>query len=275
VTDTGLDAHTGGGIRPLTKPTPSRRPSGAEAARTVVEVCDTGALATLTTDPAGYPFGSVVPYIVDGDGSPIVCISTMATHTRNLADDPRCSLLAVEAPGPGHPMDNGRVTLLGTAHLIADDHGAWRERYLERHPTADVYVDYGDFSFWSLDVTSVRWVGGFGRMSWVDAESYRAASPDPLGTAAAGALRHLNDDHADAMLAVARAYTGYTDATSALAVRLDRFGLDLDLVTPRGETTGRAPWLEQVDAADDLRMAAVALTRAARKELGEESASAH
>ena len=125
----------------------------------------------------------MVTYGLDDKGCPTFFVSTMAEHTHNLDADPRASLLVVEDTPPGaDPLASGRVTLLGVAVEVSDpdERAAARAGYLAANPAA-FYVDYGDFQCMRLTVTDVRYVGGFGRMSWVDAAAYAAARPDPSG----------------------------------------------------------------------------------------------
>lgn len=254
-------------VDPIAPAVPVQRQTAAEAARTLLQHAERATLSTIAVEPAGYPFGSVAPYGVLADGSPVICISSLAEHTRNLDADPRASLFVTEAYPLGDPMDNGRLTLLGTGRRL-DDRAEVREALLRRHPEAASYVDFGDFSFWVLDIAAVRWVGGFGRMGWCTAAEYAAAEPDPTPPVAPGAVAHLNDDHADSLLDAARAFTGHPDATAARAVRLDRYGIELEIDTPRGPASGRAPFEPRVESAEGLRGAAVQLARAARAALG-------
>jgi heme iron utilization protein len=118
-----------------------------------------------------------MPYAADGLGRPLLLISGLAVHTRNLEADPRASLLVADA-GPGaDPLAAERVTLLGDARrLAAGEVGDARTLYLARHPDAAAWVDFGDFAFWRLEVDQVYMVGGFGVMGWVTAEDYAAAA---------------------------------------------------------------------------------------------------
>jgi putative heme iron utilization protein len=254
-------------------PNEVRRPTAAEEARTLVHGTTRGMLSTLALDPAGHPFGSLVTYgILEPSGTPVLFISTLAEHTRNLLADSRASLLVVaETGGGGDVLADGRVTLIGEAERLEGDDArtpAARDAYVASNPAAAGYIDLPDFSFWLLAVRSIRWVGGFGRMSWCDVDAYVEARPDPTSAIAASAVEHLNDDHADALLAAARAFTGHRDATAARATRVDRYGVDLDIDTPAGRVSGRAPFDPPVEDAAGLRAAAVALTRAARAALG-------
>jgi putative heme iron utilization protein len=252
---------------------PIQRRTTGEEARTLVHGTTLATLATLAVDPPGHPFGSLVTYgVLDDDGTPVLFLSTLAEHTRNLMADPRASLLVAAAPsdGGGDALADGRVTLLGEAERLAADDArkdAAQQAYLAANPGAAGYLGLGDFSFWLLQVRSLRWVGGFGRMAWCDVAEYAAARPDPTAAIAASAVEHLNDDHADALLAAARAFTGHADATAARATGVDRYGVDLDIDTPAGRVSGRAPFDPPVENAAGLRAAAVALTRAAREML--------
>src|SRR5436190_8264128 len=141
-------------------------PSHAERARTLVASQSRGALSTIALDPDGWPFGSVVTFVVDAAGRPVFFVSTLAEHTRNLAADPRASLLVAEDTAGGDPLAFERVTLLGSVAEVGDEaeRVAFRTAFLTAHPSAS-YVDYGDFRCLRLEPSAVRYVGGFGRMS--------------------------------------------------------------------------------------------------------------
>ena len=161
-------------------------PSDAERGRTLLAASRTGALATVALD-GGFPFGSLVAYAVDGAGRPLLCLSDLAEHSRNLAVDPRASLMvsatgshSLSTGGAGDPLALARVTVLGTVVELRDDErSAALDAYRDRHPDA-FYATFDDFRLYRLDVASVRYVGGFGRMSWVSADDHATAEPDPL-----------------------------------------------------------------------------------------------
>ena len=106
--------------------------------------------------------------------------------------------------------------------------------YKQASPASGLYGGFGDFTYYVLRIERVRWVGGYGRMDSTDAAAYHAAAPDPVAPGAAYAIQHLNDDHADALLLMAQKLGGHPDATAARCVRIDRYGLDLRVTTPRG-----------------------------------------
>jgi putative heme iron utilization protein len=201
-------------------------PTDAERSRTLVADAHTASLSTIALDPAGVPFGSLVAHAVDGAGRPILCLSDLAEHSRNLAADPRASVLVTEA-GTGDPLALGRVTLLGrTTVLDGDDRADALQRYQAAHPGA-FYAEFADFRIYRLEVEAVRFVGGFGRMSWVGADGYAAAEPDPLREHRAGIIDHMNDDHAEALVGYCRVLAGRPETVSARMVDVDRYGFSV------------------------------------------------
>jgi putative heme iron utilization protein len=248
---------------PLVDAGPAPRRTAAEEARTLVHSTNVATLATHSDD--GYPWASLIAYGSLADGSPVLFVSRLAEHARNLERDARASLVVAEPhPGPD-VLAGGRVTLAGVAERPdAELAGAAADAYVAAVPSARTYADFRDFSLWVLRVERVRWVGGYGRMASADAASYAAAEPDPTAPAAARAVAHLNDDHADALLAMGRALAGHPDATAASCSGIDRHGLDLELTTPRGPAEARVGFAQRVDEPDGLRAATVELARRAR-----------
>jgi putative heme iron utilization protein len=239
------------------------RRSPAEEARTLVAGTNLATLATLTAD--GDPWASFVTYGALEDGSPVLCVSRMAEHGRNLAEDGRASLAVVQPDPPADPLASARVTLAGVAERPEGARAvSAREAHLAAVPAAHVYIDFSDFSLWDLNVERVRWVGGYGRMDSADAASYAAARPDPVAPAAPGAIAHLDADHADALLLMAQHLGGYPDAERATCAAADRYGLDLAVETPRGHAVTRVAYAEPITSGDGLRAATVELARRAR-----------
>lgn len=236
-------------------------PSAAEAARTIAAATNVATLATVTAD--GDPWASLVAYGLLG-GTPVLCVSTLAEHGRNLAADPRASLSIVAATSGDDPLAGGRVTLAGmVTHPPAAELAAARQAYLDAVPAAHSYLDFSDFTLWLLTVQRVRWVGGYGRMDSATGEEYSAASPDSVALGSARAVAHLNADHSQALVAMARAFGGYPDTESAVCTGIDRYGLDLRVRTGRGEARARVAFPAPLDSADQLRSATADLARAA------------
>lgn len=244
-------------------------PSHAERARTLVETLTTASLSTLATDPEGHPYASFVTFALD-HGDPILLISEMAEHTQNLRHDPRASLLVAESRMED-PLANGRVTLLGACEVVDDDEGA-RKAYLERLPNASYYCDFKDFHFWRLRVDSVRYIGGYGRMSWVAGEEWAAAEPDPLAAHAQRIVEHMNDDHVNAMALLCRTMSRATMAVDVRMTGIDRYGFEMSVKTDRGPRPVRLAFSEPVSTPTQARQALVAMVADAR---GEEPETLH
>jgi putative heme iron utilization protein len=254
--------------RPSTEPglTPDdvAAPSHAERARTLIAGESTGTLATLTDE--GFPYGSYVTFAMDG-AAPVFLVSTMAEHTKNLLRDDRASLLVHES-GATDPLANGRVTLVGRCTRLEDAASA-RKAFLAVHPQAEYYVDFKDFGLFRLTVEGVRYIGGYGRMSWIELEHWRDAEVDPVASGAAPIIAHMNDDHGDALVTYARAFTRAANTEDAVMVGVDRYGFELSVATPKGRRPARIAFPEPLAAASDARHAMVALLKAAREKLGE------
>jgi heme iron utilization protein len=245
---------------PLEPVETGERRSPAEEARTLVAGTNAGTLATLCED--GSPWASLVAYGVLDDGAPVLFVSKLAQHGRNLLREPRASLSVAAHPSGDDVLANGRVTLAGVAERPEGELAL--DRYVEAVPAAKAYAGFGDFTLWVLRVERVRWVGGYGRMASATAAAYADAAPDPVGPGAAYAIAHLNEDHADALLAMAQALGGHPDATAASCQAIDRLGLDLFVTTPRGVGFARLPFAEPVTRPGGLRGATVELARRAR-----------
>jgi putative heme iron utilization protein len=138
------------------------------------------------------------------------------------------------------------------------------EAHARHYPFARDYAAWADFTTYVLRVERVRWVGGFARMSTVEADDYASADIDPTAAAAAAARRHLNEDHADSVLLWARTLGGYADAIEASCEAIDRYGVDLRVQTPRGQAPVRVGFAEPARSPADLRGATVALAEEAR-----------
>lgn len=144
--------------------------STARAARQLLRAHRYGALSTLSKKFGGHPFGSIAPYLADHDGSLLVLVSALAEHTRNIQHDPRVSLITHNQEDP-HIQTQGRLTVVGTAALVADRALAGT-RYLRYFPEAQTYFDLPDFEFYRITPQALRYIGGFGDIHWIKAENY-------------------------------------------------------------------------------------------------------
>jgi heme oxygenase (biliverdin-IX-beta and delta-forming) len=246
--------------------TPAPEPTYAERARTLVDLGRTGTLSTLSRRHPGHPFGSVMPYALDGRGRPLFLISSLAMHTQNLQGDPRASLLVTQAvEGGGDPLAAGRVTLLGEARPLAEaDRPAARAAYLASHPNAQYWIDFEDFAFYRLDLLDVYFVGGFAAMDWVSPEAFLAARPDPLAESATGIIAHMNRDHADALLTFARVLGG-VEADEASMTAVDRLGFKLRVRSGERLQSVRIGFPREVGSAEASRAVLIEMLRDCRQ----------
>jgi heme oxygenase (biliverdin-IX-beta and delta-forming) len=243
---------------------PVPEPSHAERARTLVHLGSVATLSTVSRKQAGFPFGSLMPYALDGAGRPLFLISTMAMHTQNLKADPRASLFASQPAPDGDVLGAARVTLVGNVEQIGDEEKAEvRESYLKAHPNSHYWVDFNDFAFFRLEPIDVYYVGGFGVMGWVTAADYASASPDPLAEAAQGILDHMNADHSDALILLTRTHAKL-EAESATMTSVDRLGFHVRAVTPAGIKGARIAFPREATNPGETRSVLVEMVKHAR-----------
>ena len=253
---TSKGTHGGGDSGPAIAGDPSTFPSDAELSRTLVASSTTASLSTLTE--SGYPYGSIVSYIPNDDGDPVILVSDLAEHTINARTDSKASMLIAESADGGDPLGKSRLTLVGRLSIIKNPEDI-REKYLQRHEHASFYVDYDDFNFWKLSVEEIRFVGGFGHMSWVTSQDYKDAEVDPLFETAAGIISHMNDDHSDTNLLYVQALTDLDGCEEATMLGVDRYGVTLRAETQSGPRMARVGFPSPLSLADEARPAIIAL----------------
>jgi heme iron utilization protein len=225
-----------------------------------------GSLSTLSRKQPGFPFGSVMPYGLDDQGRPIFLISSMAMHTQNLQADPHASLLVTQQDSEGEPLGASRVALLGNVQPVPKRELAEvRKLYLERHANSKYWVDFEDFSFYRMDIVDVYYVGGFGVMGWVSASDYDRSQPDPLADSMAEIIQHMNADHKDALVMLARTFARI-GSTEAMMTAVDRLGFHVRLKTPDGMRGARIAFSHEVGSAAETRKVLVEMVQQARSQ---------
>jgi len=240
-------------------------PSHAERARTLIHLGRVGSLSTLSRKQPGFPFGSVMPYGLGAQGHPIFLISTMAMHTQNLKADARASLLVTQDDTDGEPLGASRVTLVGNALPVPNTELAEvRKLYLERHANSKYWVDFEDFSFYRMDVVDIYFVGGFGVMGWVPAAEYMGCQPDPLADSMTEIIQHMNADHKDALVLLARTFA-HIDSLEATMTAVDRLGFHARLKTAEGMRGARIAFLREVRTSVQTREVLVEMVQQARQ----------
>ena len=253
--------HAGPG--PASDQPPVPAPTFAERARTLVYLGRIGSLSTLSRKQPGFPFGSVMPYGLDAHGRTIFLISTMAMHTQNLQADPRASLLVAQEDAGGDPLGASRVTLVGKALPVPDAEVAEARRlYLARYANSKYWVDFEDFSFYRMKVVDVYYVGGFGVMGWVSASEYDRSQPDPLADSMAEIIQHMNADHKDALVLLAREFAR-VESQEATMTAVDRLGFHVVLKTHDGMLGARIAFLREVSNPAETRRVLVEMVQQA------------
>jgi len=248
---------------PAPERAPVPEPTLAERGRTLVQL---GRIATLSTHSRklpGFPFGSVMPYAPDEQGRPVFLVSNMAMHTQNLKADARGSLLVMQESDED-PLGAARITLVGEVlPVLETETGAVRELYLSRHENARYWVDFDDFGFYRMQPAGVYFIGGFGVMGWVAADEYARSQPDPLADASAGILRHMNEDHSEALVLLARA-AGETGVEAATMTAVDRLGFHLRLRSGARMHGARIAFPREVRDTPEVRAVLVEMVRVAQ-----------
>jgi putative heme iron utilization protein len=234
-------------------------PSFAEAARTLVAANRHAVLATVNSD--GYPYSSTVAYAALENGDMLLLLSQLAEHTKHINQDARASFFLHDYLGLADPLAEPRLSLIGKVETESND--AFRQRFLEVHPTAAVYVDFTDFAFYRFTPETLYYIAGFGRMGWADAPAYQAADPDPLLAIHTRVIEHMNEDHADALVDYVQAFadvpTGQVER--AVMLNLDYRGFDVLVnLTEGGQRRVRVQFLEPVRDPNDVRMAMIDLS---------------
>ncbi len=227
------------------------------ALRRVVRACRKAALATLLAGPteAAPPYASLVTVAVDHDLAPILLLSGLSDHTRNIAADPRVSLLFDGTEGHPNPQTGPRVTLQGVAERSDDPR--LRARFLSRLPAAAEYAGFGDFAVFRVAPARVHFVGGFGRAVWFEAPfGLEADAVAAMAAAEPAILAHMNADHADAVARMAQRLGGDAGAGWRM-IGIDPDGCDLAC----GERFLRQPFERPIDGAAAAHTVLAALAR--------------
>lgn len=240
----------------------------ASIARRLMRSQDRATLATTLADgQSNWPYASLVLVAADFDASPLLLISTLAEHTKNLARDTRASLLFDGTQGLDDPLTGARVTVLGD--LRPDPDPVRLRRFVTRHPSATIYAGFKDFALYRLAAARAHLVAGFGRIHWIEpgaiispedgASWLREAEPD--------ILEHMNRDHASTLDLCAERLLG-REGTGWKLTGVDREGGDLR----RGGAVARLDFAEPASSLDAVRQSFVALAQSARARATERGA---
>ena len=179
--------------------------------------------------------------------------------------DPRSSLLVTQPDTTGDPLGASRVTLLGNILPVpVPEVVRARKLYLARYANSKYWVDFDDFSFYRMHVVDVYYVGGFGVMGWVTDSEYYGAKPDPLADTATDIIQHMNTDHGDALVLLARVFAGIESQEVAMS-SVDRLGFHVRLKTQEGTRSARIAFLREVSSPEQARKVLVEMVARARR----------
>lgn len=220
-------------------------------------------LSTHSMKYPGFPFGSVAPFVCNQQAEPVILISTIAEHTKNILENPKVSLLVFS--GGDDLQANARLTLMGEAMPCDKQDEDLRARYLRYLPQAAGYFDMHDFHFYRIQIEHVRYIAGFGRMGWFEGNTLSdGLTESMLASQEGGIVAHMNDDHKDSLLQYCQHVHGVT-ADHAEMIGLDVEGFDVKY-TQGEEIQGqlRFQFEQPVLNAMDARKALVALSQACK-----------
>jgi|SRR6185437_7255086 len=226
------------------------KPDGAfdaqQVAKKLLREGRTGALATLMVG-SGDPYCSLVNVATAADGAPLLLLSRLALHTRNILADARVSLMLDERKD-GDPLEGARVMLMG--RIAATEDAEARRRYLARHPDAVAFADFGDFAFYRMAIERTHLVAGFGRIVDLTSADVLTGTADAqaLVEMEAEAIAHMNADHSEALRLYATKLLGAPDGEWK-CVGCDPEGLELQ----RGRTALRLPFPQRITGPGPLR----------------------
>jgi heme iron utilization protein len=223
----------------------------ARTARELLLQRSFGVLSTISLDLPGYPFGSVTPYCLDENGQPILYISHIAQHTRNILADSRLSLTVVDEDIYSDDVQaRGRVTCIANGRQVRDPSGdsGVSARFFRYFPLARQYEQTHDFAFFRLELVRIRFIGGFGQIFWLDPAEFIAKNPFSAA-AEMKIIQHMNRDHADAL-------KHFCGGVAATMVGIDSEGFDVLKAGKKVRFTFEKP----IHTMDEARQALIAMT---------------
>ncbi|KAL1211548.1 hypothetical protein V5N11_023556 [Cardamine amara subsp. amara] len=240
------------------------RLSPVDEIRTVLNGSVRGMLSTFSQKYEGYPSGSMVDFACDDDGSPILAVSSLAVHTKDLLANPKCSLLIARDPEDRTGL---RITLHGDAVLVSDkDQAAVRSAYLAKHPNA-FWVDFGDFSFMRIEPKVVRYVSGiataFLGSGEFSKEKFQAGKVDPIAQYAKPVTSHMNKDHEEDTKAIVHNITSIP-VESAKMLDLDSLGFNVKATLQGNTFKLRVPFPRRAQDRKDVKTLIVEMLQAAK-----------
>lgn len=246
------------------------RNQATQDAKVLVHSADFSVISTLSHNLRGYPFGSVSPFMSDYQGNVYVYISDIAQHAKNLSRDSRVSFTLFNTSTEGDHNTQGRVTVVGDAEkLDTTEQAQWLPKYFKLFPDAIKYQQTHDFHLWKITPVRIRFIGGFGKIFWIEKEEWLSQAPEWSVEDEKGMIEHMDEDHADAMqLMLKHHYNANDDAANEQFADVTMSGvLPSGCYLRSGHRNHFIPFDELALTAKEVRMQLVALTKAARSAL--------
>ena len=177
---------------------------------------DNGILSTVSKKHDDYPFGSFVTYVSGSARTAYLYLSDLADHTKNLYHSPKASLTIIKLNTDGDKQNSERLTIMGDLVPVNEDElESCRERYYQILPESRAYAKMHDFNFYKIQIKNVRWIGGFGKIAWLDVSNWEDKSPK-WSKSEAGIIEHMNEDHSDTVVAALKAQHCIDDTTAKM-----------------------------------------------------------
>lgn len=229
-------------------------------ARRLIRCAQTASLATIDGG-SGDPHVSLVTTATGSDGAPVLLLSALATHTRNLRETPRASLLFQDTAGHRDPLEGSRITVTGA--IETTDEPALHRRFLAKNPSSELYAGFADFAFYRLTIERGFFVGGFGRIRELEPEALLLPTEpsDAMANAEPDIISHMNEDHSDAIALYATRLLG-ADSGPWQMIGCDCEGCDLRL----NDAVLRLDFPSRVTAPDAIRQVFIDLAKDARSD---------
>jgi putative heme iron utilization protein len=196
-------------------------PDKGFASRKLLKENNNGVLATVSLDVPGYPFGSVTPYCLSEKLEPLLLISNIARHTKNIIANPKVSLTVFDYKS-NDVQANGRVTYIGDA--LKTDDASLNEKYQLYFPNSKGYFGFHDFSLYKIELKKIRYIGGFAKIFWLEKEEF--VLENPLAAVEKRIIDHMNNDHSDSIIKYCRVFKGENVAAAAM-IGIDSEGFDV------------------------------------------------
>jgi len=237
------------------------REQALSEAKQLVRHATSGVLSTISKNMAGYPFGSVTPFMLDSEGNAYFYISDIAQHSKNMAQDAKVSLTVFVAAAEGDQNENARATLVGDCHKVTNTkQKEMIKQFVTHFPESKSYEKAHDFAIWKLEVKRVRYIGGFGKIFWLEQNEWVGSSKPWTEEQELQVVEHMNEDHQVAMIDILNSMgVSVNNHIQMLSVHTEGCYIKAD------ERLVFVTFRRECRAMDDIRVELVKLTKLARK----------